>query len=369
MKIKVAYDYKLFILQRYGGISRYLYSLVKQLSKSQEIYPKIFSPLHNNYYITQLKKINYFGIYAPLLFPKLTRPSETINTFVSLSKIKKFQPNIVHETYYSTEHFLKSNVPRVLTVHDLINEIYPQQFMNNNSNISSKSNSIKRADHIICVSKNTQRDLLEHYQIPKEKTTVVYHGVDDIFINKNCPITRQLNKPFLLYVGSRSKYKNFKKLLLAYSLSKHINKEFNLICFGGGNFTNCELNMIKETGLNLSQVHYKNGDDKLLSKLYRNATLFVYPSLYEGFGIPLLEAMASGCPVICSNSSSIPEVVGNAAQMFNPEQEEDIKYNLEKVLFSEKKLKSMKSKGFNNSKKFSWENCAKKTSQVYKSLL
>ena len=127
--------------------------------------------------------------------------------------------------------------------------------------------------------------------------------------------------------------------------------------------------MFNDLGISSNQLKNINGDDIILANLYKSATLFVYPSLYEGFGIPPLEAMASGCPVICSNSSSIPEVVGNAAKMFNPQSEEDIKHTMENVLLSETKLKEMKIRGLRHYKKFTWENCTKKTSKVYKCLL
>ncbi len=130
MKIKVAYDYKLFTLQRYGGISRYFYNLVNQLSISSEIYPKIFSPLHNNYYINKLNRLNCSGSYFPSLFPKFTRGSELINKVLTFYSINNFQPNIIHETYYSKTISILSNVPRVLTVYDFINEIYPRDFVN-----------------------------------------------------------------------------------------------------------------------------------------------------------------------------------------------------------------------------------------------
>ncbi len=369
MKIKVAFDYKLFILQRYGGISRYFYNLVNQLSISSEIYPKIFSPLHNNYYINKLNRFNCSGSYFPSLFPKFTRGSELINKVLTFYSIKNFQPNIIHETYYSKTMSILSNTPRVLTVYDFINEIYPRDFVNNDSNIGAKKSSIDRADHIICISQNTQKDLLERYNIAKEKTSVIYLGVDPIFVPKFKKENLKFKKPFILYVGPRSNYKNFNKLILAFSLSKILIKQFDLICFGGGDFSNSELNMFKDLGISSNQLRNINGDDIILANLYKSAALFVYPSLYEGFGIPPLEAMASGCPVICSNSSSIPEVVGNAAKMFNPQSEEDIKHTMENVLLSETKLKEMKIRGLRHYKKFTWENCTKKTSKVYKCLL
>ena len=137
MKIKVAYDFKLFTLQRYGGISRYFYNLVDQLSNLDEFYPKIFSPVHNNFYINNLKSFNRYGLYLPSLYPKITRLSDVINKILTHYPLKNFKPNIVHETYYSQNLLIKHDIPRILTVYDFINEIYPMDF---NTFLSDTSN-------------------------------------------------------------------------------------------------------------------------------------------------------------------------------------------------------------------------------------
>ena len=144
---------------------------------------------------------------------------------------------------------------------------------------------------------------------------------------------------------------------------------FNLICFGGGEFTKAELTLFKELGLKENQIRQCSGDDQLLARLYTSASVFVYPSLYEGFGIPPLEAMSYKCPVVCSDSSSIPEVVGDAGEFFDPYSIESISLAIERVVESNILSNDLIRKGNDRLKLFSWDKCANETLKVYKSLI
>ncbi|MEM2154884.1 MAG: glycosyltransferase family 1 protein, partial [Nitrososphaeria archaeon] len=147
-----------------------------------------------------------------------------------------------------------------------------------------------------------------------------------------------------------------------------IKHDFKIVCFGGGLFSAEEIDLMIKLGLSEDQVIQISGDDKTLAHLYRNAAVFVYPSLYEGFGIPLLEAMSLGCPVICSNTSSFPEVAGNAAEFFDPYEADSIAVALENVLYSSEKSKHLVNLGYERVKNFSWEKCADETRSIYLSL-
>jgi glycosyltransferase involved in cell wall biosynthesis len=164
-----------------------------------------------------------------------------------------------------------------------------------------------------------------------------------------------------------SSLKNFDKLLEAYGSSLKLNQDFQLICFGGGDFSSSEVERVDNFQLGCKVVQI-SGDDSMLTNLYRGATALVYPSLYEGFGIPPLEAMSFGCPVVCSNVSSIPEVVGNAGEYFDPEDLDSMIDAIEKVVYSEVVLNDLKLLGQKRIKLFSWDLCAKQTIEVYKSL-
>ena len=175
------------------------------------------------------------------------------------------------------------------------------------------------------------------------------------------------NKPYILFVGDRSRYKNFKNFIKAYVSSQKLKNDFNIVCFGGASFLTEEINFFKE--LNISQKIIKiDGNDLELNYVFKKARCFVFPSLYEGFGLPLLESMNMDCPVICSNTSCFPEVVNKAAAMFNPNDIENIRYEIESVVFDNERILNLIKKGKENIKNFSWNKCANETLKIYKSL-
>jgi len=256
--------------------------------------------------------------------------------------------------------------PVVITVHDLIHEKFPNNSYRAKHNAALKCNAILRADHIICVSETTRRDLLSLYNVRDSKVTTVYHGVNMTRSNLefNSP-----GPPSILYVGLRSRYKNFSRLLEAYASSKILSSDFVLISFGGKPFTRNERAHIKALGLKDEQVRHVRGDDQMLAYLYSHASVFVYPSLYEGFGIPLLEAMSCGCPVAASRTSAIPEVVGNAAFLFDPYSVEDIRTVIEEVVSNASIRSELIAKGQRRANEFTWDRCAKETLKVYQRLI
>ena len=163
-------------------------------------------------------------------------------------------------------------------------------------------------------------------------------------------------------------HESHNKMLKAYACSSKLSTQLSLICFGGGSFTENETAVMSELGLSPKNVMQISGGDDVLVGLYYSAAAFVYPSLYEGFGIPLLEAMSLNCPVICSNTSCFQEVGGNAAELFEPADEYSIRQTIEKVVFSNEVKESLVRRGRKRIKYFSWSKCAKETVQVYNQL-
>jgi len=257
---------------------------------------------------------------------------------------------------------------RVITVYDMIHEKFAHYFPNRDTTRKIKAHAVHRADHVICISENTRQDLVNLLGVPKEKTSVVYLGY-----SLSCPVDSikhsNHEKPFILYVGNRGGYKNFDLLLRAFASSRLLRKDFSIICFGSDKASPRETNLAATLNLQADCVKYMSGNDEILAGLYASAKAFIYPSLYEGFGIPPLEAMAFGCPVVCSNTSSIPEVVGDAAQLFDPESESDLRAAMEKVVFSSEFAARLAAMGLERIKMFSWEKCANDTLSVYKKIL
>lgn len=364
--VKIAFDHQVFVLQQYGGISRYICNLAEQLSALPETNTRIFAPLHFNQHLNATKNLNSRGKVLPQLPSKLTRVAMETSKFVSRRAMKKFSPDIIHETYFTTQDFKTPGAKRILTVYDMIHERYADMFDQAHKTSSPKKAASLRADHVICISENTRKDLIEFCGVPEERTSVVYLSADRVFSQLQDEKVENKGKPYLLYVGSRGGYKNFEKFVKAFANSNQLKQHFDIRSFGGGSFTKAEMEMMSNAGLSEAQIHYHGGEDKDLVELYKLAEAFIYPSLYEGFGIPPLEAMAAGCPVLSSNTSSLPEVVGDAGEYFDPTEQDDMKSALEKVIGNETYKRDLIQKGYKQHKKFSWEKCARETMNIYK---
>lgn len=365
--MRIAYDYQIFAAQKYGGISRYFANLASHLHMREQV--RIFAPLHRNGYIKSMPAELVDGCGVEDFYPKTARLVNAYNKLVFSRKIKNWQPSIIHQTYYSSSNLHSNGYQTVVTVYDMIHELFSEQFHPRDKTVALKKKAVEGADHIICISMNTKVDLMRLYGIPEEKITVIYLGFDNLQDVQYIKTQANILKPYLLHVGARAGYKNFDTFLKAYASSQKLKQDFDIVAFGGGEFTKAELMMINSLGLSTQQIHQFGGDDEVLSNFYANASAFIYPSKYEGFGIPPLEAMSLNCPVISSNSSSMPEVIGGAAQFFDPTDVGDMVDAIESVLYSSGKGAALQQLGREQLKKFSWENCSLQTLNVYKSLV
>lgn len=369
--MKVAFDQQIFVNQVYGGVSRYFCELATNLSSTDNIDVRVVAPMYVNSYLKNIPEETLLGFSSPMSHWLLNNPRKLVSKAMSNMILNYIKPDIIHETYYLEAPAGSNQTTRVITLHDMIHEKFREHFHSNDKTIQNKKAAINRADHIICVSESTKRDAIEMLGIRPEKISVVhlgFHLMQDSNKLQSKKITDLNIKPYLLYVGSRKGYKNFQRLLMAYAESSMLKSEFNLICFGGGKFNNQELSLFSKLNLTTMQVIQQSGNDEVLAKLYKNASIFVYPSLYEGFGIPPLEAMSYGCPVVCSNVSSIPEVVGDAGYYINPMDINNIKTSIEDVLNNQEIKNTLISKGEERLNHFSWQKCANQTYEVYKDL-
>lgn len=363
--MKIAFDHQVFTMQRHGGISRYFTKLALELtSLNQEV--KIFGGLYQNHYLSDLPDELVSG-KAIMKYPKKTGfIINRVNHLLTQHQILNFSPDIIHETYYSVRKPRQSNCPRIITVYDMIHELFPSSFPKNDPYSKLKRKALERADHIISISENTKNDLINLFDISPSKIDVVHLGVDLPEIEKlENPIS---SKPYLLYVGARNEYKNFDLLIHCCLENPSLLAEYNLVAFGGGEFRPDEKRLISKLGAQSKHIIHKSGGDQELWQLFSHATAFIYPSKYEGFGLPPLEAMSLYCPVISSNTSSMPEVIVDAAEFFNPNDQSDLFRAISNVTSSKNRQEELKSLGKKRIKKLSWGNCAKKTLDIYQNL-
>ena len=367
--MKVVFDHQIFSQQRYGGISRYFNEISRRIPLLQGDDVQVFAPLHVNEYIDSPKRPGARSLKCQ----KVRGSTLTIGMMDIVLGQLLIRPRrdvaIFHETYYSRTSYSPASARRVITVYDMIHERMSEEFSRKDRTSELKRHAVDRADHVICISESTRSDLVDIMDIPFEKTSVVYLGHALTRAIAEPGTEDPVGRPYLLYVGARAAYKNFEKLLLAYSCSRVLRSGFSLVCFGGGKFSARELSLMKSLGLRSDDVVLLGGDDSVLSSLYSSASAFVYPSLYEGFGIPPLEAMSHGCPVVCSNVSSLPEVVGDAAELFDPMQQDDIRDAIERVVTSRERSNNLILRGYQQVERYSWQRCAIETLNVYKRLL
>jgi len=368
---RVFFTFGAFVNQKIGGISRQMYNLLSISSKNHRKIDISFK-FHKNDYLKQNLneyKNNSYYISYPTIFLIIFN---IIYDF--FYKIIYFN-SIFHETLFYNFFKFSKKTKTIITIHDLIDE----KFNNKKSNILFnfkteikiflRKISIKNSDKIICVSRHTKKDLFKIYKkyVSKNKVTVVYPG---FFNNKKFNLKLKkikkkiYQKKYILFVGHRDGYKNFNNFIKAFAKLKN-NNEYNIICFGGKKFTKSELGYFDQLGLN-NQIYHKIGSDYNLASFYKSAEFLIFPSIYEGFGVPPLEAMYLSCPVLCSNCGAVNEVVGNAALKFNPKNITSIYNTLNYFLKNKKRLKpALIKKGLKLSKKYSWEKMSKEVEKIY----
>jgi len=395
--MKILYDHQIFEMQSYGGISRYFYELIKNfklndsveiilpIKKSNNIYLKDTN-LFSNYNIGPIKNfndflpnINFWGkgrLYNNLFKLGIIKDYKKINLENTIEILKKGNFDILHPTYYD-DYFLEYLMGKafVLTIHDMTHEIYPEYFPLFSKEIKLKRELSYKASKIIAVSKSTKKDIIKIFGIDEKKIEVIYHGCSLRFsqtINENS--YNYINKNYipenyLLFIGNRFNYKNFYFFLIAIKKILEKNKDINLVCAGGENFTQDEIQFFNNLNLQDRLFYFDINNDNFLSFLYNKAVAFVFPSLYEGFGLPILEAFSCGCPVILSNCSSLPEIAEDAAIYFNPKDINSIIEVVTEVINNSRLRELLKEKGLEQLKKFSWEKTIQMTKKVYESII
>ncbi|MGB7992445.1 glycosyltransferase family 4 protein [Methanoregula sp.] len=357
------------------GLETYARNLLESFSamnKLDQIYTIHYKPQADNFYAD---KNEVLVPHYPFYLSKV---------FGIPAAIKKCNPDLVHFPVHRCDDFLSyffnRNIKKVLTIHDLIPFFYNDKQGFQMTHLWMPMLRIAHAHNvrIITVSENTRKDCEKYLHIPKEKIRVIHPGADPLFVprkdkdtvKERVRVKTGISGPFIFYTGSLLPRKNIRRLIEAFILIKRKNYPHKLVI--GGNPKSCFEDVKEIINQEIIQkdvlfTGYLKKDD--LVDMYNAADLFVYPSLYEGFGSPPLEAMACGTPVVVSNTSSLPEVVGDAGKLIDPYNTKDLADAIEELILDEGYRDELSRKGFARSQLFTWERAGKETWKVYEEIV
>jgi glycosyltransferase involved in cell wall biosynthesis len=376
--MNIGYDLTTLIEKKRTGISNYAYNLfinVVNLYKDYKFISLGIIPLKAYDTFKNLaiaKKDNVF-LKTYRMPSRLWTYIFRLWSFISFPPIEFLAGNV--DIFHSFDWYFPpaKSCKRLATIFDISTLLYPEG--HTVANIAQHTNRLKaikrEADFVLTISQFSKKEIIRVLGIPEEKIEIAYPGVDTktFIIRKNFEVRPVLSKyglkpGFLLFVGSWYPRKNLKRLIKVF---KYFKTEYSfknkLVLIGR------KTSLIDSLDLNSSIVSLGYVSQKDLPYFYNGASCFIYPSLYEGFGIPLLEAMASGCPVVTSNLSSMPEVIDKAGVLVDPYKEKSIFKGIKKVLENKRFASDLKTKGLKRAGEFTWKNCARKTFSVYKKVV
>lgn len=357
--MKVYFDEQAFTLQSRGGVSRYFVELMKAFRSDGSYRIEVTTP--------RLWSANEHLIDAGMgrRLPDPPSHRKEVHRAANLLLRGAGIPDLVHHTYYARGYLRQHRArARVVTVYDMIPELFPKLFPRGNPHLD-KRKYVARADLIVCISEATRKDLVDIYGTPSARTVVTPLGVDPEF---QPGATRPPGLPdrYVLFVGDRVGYKDF--VVLAKAFAATSDPHVHLVAVGGGAWRDVERALLERLGI-AARSHQRTLSDADLAGAYANALCFVFPSRYEGFGLPTLEAMACGCPTILVHSSSHPEVGGSAALYFPPEDDAELTRLLDRVVGDDARRDQLASAGLAQARTFGWDRTARLTADAYVSLV
>jgi glycosyltransferase involved in cell wall biosynthesis len=352
-------DEQIFAIQRYGGISRSFYELAKQFTTTPELGVELLplrAPIVNHYVLDN---------------PDLTAALHTHAAKNSVTALANYfthrtdarDAEVVHNTFYLPHGLTGAKcAKRVVTIHDMIPELLPKTRRRLDL-LTMKRRYVYNADHIICISAATRGDLIRFYPDITAPISIVHLGVDPIF-TPNVPKWSELPERYVLFVGNRGEYKDADILMKAFTqFSKEIPR-VTLLFVGGGQFTTRENKLMQSLGIHES-VQQQSLPDAKMSSAYCNALFTVFPSRFEGFGLPALESMASGTATILASATSLPEVGGDAALYFESGDVADLAQKMITLASDHELKENFAVAGITQAARFSWGKCAAETAVVY----
>lgn len=361
--MRILYDYQMFSIQKFGGVTRYFTELIKNLPKDKSSFSLSILHTENQHLISDriffkkqsfLPNKNFQGKYF------LEEKLKMLNRAYSVRQIKKGHYDVFHPTYYDDYYLSYIKKPFIITVHDLIYFKFKDSFPGSDLQRQKMQTVIEKADRIIAISENTKKDIVEYLEVDPKKIDVIYHGFSPIKHDRDL----KAKGDYILFVGRRALYKNFTFFINAIHGILKKDNTLKLICVGPS-FTFEENSLLESLGIK-NQTIAISVNDKKLNELYSNAKVFVFPSLYEGFGIPILEAFSNNCPVSLSNSSCFPEIAGDAASYFDPYNKESLIKSINRIIYDSDYAAELVQKGRERLNDFSWEKTAMETLESYK---
>jgi len=346
------------------GISRYVVNLVKNLAKIDKD-NKYTILVQNDFLAGSIKASNFECIYSQIKW--LSVQEQLLLPFL----VKKINPDIFHATSFVVPRIKVCK--NIITIHDLIHMIFPDQY-----NLLHRlyyrfivGPAVRAADQILTVSESSRKDIAKYFKVPLDKITATRLSAEENFKPQSQEAIRGIRdqyrigeREFILYVGNRKPHKNLPTLISAFGLFKKKYKNEYFLALSGE--PDEELSRLsKDSGIEDQIIFLGKVKEDDLPAVYSTAEAFVCPSLYEGFGLPVLEAMACGAPVITSNISSLPEVIGDAGIMVDPYSAEDLAEKMREISVNTALAEEMREKGLQRAKLFTWEKCALQTLKVY----
>jgi len=354
--MKIGVDGNEANVEKKVGVSVYALNILKYFGKvaTQEVQFVIYL---KNYPLTDLPKENKYFKYK-VIAGKFLWSQIYLSIYLYLHK------NI--DVYFSPAHYLPRYcpVPQVVTIHDLAYLYFPEDFIKKDlwQLKNWTKSAINQAKNVIAVSKTTKKDIIKNYNVDEDKVSVVYNGFEKTISGKTAEVKL---KKYILFVGTIQPRKNLEVLIDAFDKFVQTNKDFKLIIVGKkGWLYESIFEKVKIMNLEDKIIFTGHVSDEELISYYKNAFCLVLPSFYEGFGIPVLEAMSYNCPTIVSMTSSLPEIGSDASLYFDPKNSDDLLEKLNTLQNDNKLRKELILKGRQRIKDFSWEKCGRETLDV-----
>ena len=363
--MKVFIDHQKFSTQKYGGISRYFANIIDGIKHTDDITYQLGVIHAKNHYI-QDEPLPLKGPLSDRILNRNERYDYRLNQFYCERLLSKSDFDVFHPTYYDPYFLRQLTKPLVITIHDLTYERLPEYFWAQDPLTQQKRINIDRADAIIAISNTTRKDLIHFFDVDPDKVSVIYHGIDPDTPLSVAPIA-DLPEHFVLFVGDRSGYKNFYLFMNAIRPLLLDMPDLGVVLAGGGPMHVADREFLQRLGLT-NRVRHINATDGELNYLYKNAQLFVYPSLYEGFGLPILEAFKAQCPMLLSDTECFREVADDAAVYFKPTDLNDLTSKLSSTLADSALRAQLVERGAKRLRQFPLQRSIDQTLDVYHTL-